>query len=453
MLNDNYSEEERKTRNISAPLKYISDQKKKIRLKQFIWIYLILLIFEGSLRKWLFPEFSNALLIIRDPIAIWILIDAYRKGILTFNFYTSTIILIVFISIVTAVYFGHGNIFVALFGARIFLIHFPLIFVIGKILDFEDVINIGKGLLLIAIPMTVLMIIQFYSPQSAWVNRGVGGDFDGAGFSGALGYFRPPGFFSFTNGLVLFYGLSVTFIFYFIFFYKKNINKFLVYISAIFIFGAIPFSISRTLLFEVSISFAFVLAATIYKPKYFIQILFGSILIGLGFIFLANLKLVQTGADVFLERFNSANEAEGGIDNILMDRFLGGMYSAITQSEDIPFWGFGIGLGTNVGARLTTGSTTFLVSEGEWGRLIGEVGLIMGSIVILIRFLLSLELLKKSINALQKKNFLPWMIISFAFLNILQGQWAQPTSLGFTVFSGGLVLAALKTNSSGQHSQ
>jgi hypothetical protein len=36
------------------------------------------------------------------------------------------------------------------------------------------------------------------------------------------------------------------------------------------------------------------------------------------------------------------------------------------------------------------------------------------------------------------------MLISDCFLLLAQGQWGQPTALGFSVFVGGLVLASLR---------
>ena len=55
---------------------------------------------------------------------------------------------------------------------------------------------------------------NFLVPQSAWVNRGVGGDTSGARIQGAMDYFRPPGTFSFTTGVVSFmaYWLLIFFI-------------------------------------------------------------------------------------------------------------------------------------------------------------------------------------------------------------------------------------------------
>ena len=39
-------------------------------LKKLFWAYFLLLIFEGALRKWVFPPLSGPLLLIRDPIGL-----------------------------------------------------------------------------------------------------------------------------------------------------------------------------------------------------------------------------------------------------------------------------------------------------------------------------------------------------------------------------------------------
>src|SRR5277367_241759 len=49
-------------------------------LKKLIWVYFLLLIFEGALRKWILPQLSAPLLVIRDPIALLIIWEAYRTN-------------------------------------------------------------------------------------------------------------------------------------------------------------------------------------------------------------------------------------------------------------------------------------------------------------------------------------------------------------------------------------
>jgi hypothetical protein len=411
-------------------------------LKAGVWLYFILLIFEGALRKWFLPALSTPLLIVRDPLAIWIFITARQKGYLKFNAYSFFMVLIGLISILTAVTIGHGNLFVAIFGARIYILQIPLIFAIGRIFDHDDVIKMGRALLWISLPMTLLIAVQFFSPQSAWVNRGVGGDTAGAGFQGALDYFRPPGTFSFTTGVVSFYALAAAYIFYF-WLHPRYVSKLLLIAATGCLLISIPLSISRSALFQVAISLVFSVVAAWKRPKYVWSI------IGAGVITLVILQLVEnrsffvTSTAAFSERFSSANQSEGGLSGVLLDRFLGGMISAIQNAPNLPFFGYGIGMGTNAGSNLLTGQSAFLISEQEWGRIIGEEGLLFGFTIIIIRVSLTVKIARDAIRNLRRTDALAWMLLSFCCIPLLQAQWGQPTALGFTVLSAGLAIAAL----------
>ena len=163
-----------------------------------------------------------------------------------------------------------------------------------------------------------------------------------------------------------------------------------------------------------------------------------------GFLFLtlSQFGFFQTAVLTFSDRFNSASTVEGGLEGTLIDRFLGGMYGSITNSN-ASFSGMGIGLGTNAGAKLMTGRRDFLIAEGEWGRLIGEMGFLLGFAVILLRGTLVFQLINASWKEISEGSLLPWMLMSFGALSILQGQWAQPTALGFSILVGGLAIASL----------
>jgi hypothetical protein len=413
-----------------------------LRLKQGIWLYFILLLFEGALRKWIFPSLADPILIIRDPLALWILIVAWRHALITLNYYIVSMMLIGIIGIYTAYFIGHGNIIVALYGARILLLHFPLIFIIGRVFNKDDVVKIGKATLIIAIPMTVLIMLQFYSPQTALININVGGE-TGEGFSGVNKIFRPPGTFSFINGNTLFFSLTACFILYFWFNYK-TVNKLLLVAATLSLLCAIPFSISRGLFFQVILSMLFAAFAIAMKPKYIAGMLIaiGGIIISL--VLLSSSPLFNTATEAFTQRFTSANKTEGGVNGVLIDRFLGGMIEAISLSSDRPFFGHGIGMGTNAGSMLLRGGRYFLLSEGEWGRLIGELGAIMGLGVIFLRLRLAMQILCKSYSSMVSGNLMPWMLLSFGLLAVAQGGWSQPTSLGFCTLITGLILASLK---------
>jgi hypothetical protein len=427
---------------------YSEDQYSKkadniLSIKKGIWAYFLLIIFEGALRKWVFPGLSTPLLVIRDPIALWLVLLTWKRGLLPANPYLFGMTLIAVIGIFTATLLGHGNLPVALFGARILLIHFPLIFVIGRVFDREDVIKMGIATLWIAVPMVILIGAQFYSPQSAWVNRGVGGDTQGAGFSGAMGFFRPPGTFSFTNGNTNFFSFLAPFVLYF-WLDKKAVNTFLLLAATVALIFSIPLSISRTLLFQVVLSCAFLMLAITRKPKYLGQMVMAIVGGVVVLLLLKQTSFFGTAAEAFTDRFDSANENEGGLEGVLLDRFLGGLIGALTGTAGLPFFGYGLGMGTNVGSMLLSGKTTYLIAEGEWGRVVGESGPLLGIATIFLRVGLTGTLAIASYKSLVEGDLLPWLLLSFGMLTIAQGQWAAPTGLGFSTLIGGLMIASLR---------
>lgn len=428
----------------------LSDKEKKNlyeanRRRQFlvkgIWLYFLLLIFEGALRKWVFPSLASPLLIVRDPVAIVLLLYAWYYNMFPKSIYVVLIFVITTFSIFTSLLLGHGNMYVTLYGARILLIHFPFVFLIGSVLNRDDILRIGRVVLWISIPMAVLIAMQFYSPQSAWVNRGVGGDMSGAGFSGSMGYSRPPGTFSFTNGTVSFFSLAAAYIFYF-WLRPGQIRKLILIASTVGLIVAIPFSISRSLAFTVVVILFFVLMTLTRNPKLLWKVLFGFIGVAVLILLLSTTGFLDTPLEVFLSRFESAAASEGGLEGTIGDRYLGGMYNSVARSGQRPFFGEGLGMGTNVGSTLMGAGRTFLIAEGEWGRVIGEMGAILGIAVIAIRLIIVAKVGLMSYAKIAQGQVLPWMLLSFAVLIFPRGQWAQPTMLGFSVLVMGLVIAS-----------
>lgn len=411
-------------------------------LKQLIWLYFWLLLFEGALRKWVLPMLSDPLLIIRDPIAIGAILVYLVNGYRFWNIFTTVIVLTTVLSFVTAIGLGHGSIPVAVFGARIYLFHFPLIFIIAEIFDRADVERLGVALLWTIVPVTVLVALQFYSPQSAWVNRGVGGSLEGAGFSGALGYFRPPGLFSFTNGNSLLYGLVASFVFYF-WRERAKIGTSLLVVATLAMFITIPLSISRGYMFQVVICFLFMAFASISDVKSFFTFSGMILLLPVLLLLASQFGFVSTGIDAFLQRFENASISEGGLEGTFTERFIGGFTRPLGYSEDRPWTGYGLGMGTNVGSTLLTGEVSYLIDEGEVGRVTGEQGLALGLANLLARLALGLWTMFAAFRLLFRGNALPWMLTSYSFLGTINSLWGQPTSLGFAVFALGLTLAAM----------
>lgn len=424
-----------------APKKAVLDPNRMLKLG--IWAYFFLLIFEGALRRWVLPGLATPLLIIRDPIAIWLLVVTWQRNLLPANPYMGGMIMIGLLGTVSALLLGHGNLTVALYGARILLFHFPLVFVIGRVFNRTDVIKMGRAMTYLAIPMALLIAVQFYSPQAAWVNRGVGGDMAGAGFSGAMGFFRPPGTFSFTNGTHLFFGLAACFVFYF-WLHSWLVNRLVLIAATIGVIAAVPFSISRSLLLFVGVALMFTVIGMLRKPQNIGRMLFAIFGMIAVVLLLSQIKVLQTPIAAFTDRFTTAGEVEGGLKGSFGDRYLGSMLNPLASSSQQPFFGYGLGIGTNAGSKLLTGDRAFLISEEEWGRLIGELGPLLGLAVIFIRVSLSIKLALACYRRLIRDDFLPWILLGNGLLIIPQAQWSQPTTLGFSILIAGLIIASLR---------
>jgi hypothetical protein len=225
----------------------------------------------------------------------------------------------------------------------------------------------------------------------------------------------------------------------------KGVNKIMLIAATGGLLAAIPLSISRTLLFMVIVAVLFAVAVLIRKPKYVGRMFIAALIVTVALMFLGNTSFFKTATEALTNRYETASDHEGGVHGTLVNRWLGGMLEPIFDSHSQPFFGHGIGMGTNVGAMLLTGdNTVFLISEGEWGRLIGELGPLLGLAVILLRLGLSIKIAVLSYKKLMADDLLPWFLLSFALLTIPQAQWAQPTVLGFGTLVGGLIIASLR---------
>lgn len=412
-------------------------------LRKGIWLYLILLIIEGALRKWVLPQLATPLLVIRDPLVIWIIAQAWINEEMPMNWYIVTMWILCVLAMMTALSIGHGNIEVTLFGARILLLHFPFMFVIGRFFNYEDVIKVGKSFLWMSLPMVLLIAVQFYSPQSAFINRGIGGDAQGGGFAGALGYFRPPGTFSFTSGNIQFWSFVEVYVVYF-WFNPKLVPRYLLIASTVAVIASVPLSISRTLLFQAGLTGLFLLVPILRKPGYLFKVLGAA----LGFIvliaLLSKVSFFSQALEALTTRVTDAGESEGGnINGTIGNRLFGSLIYSVTDQTQ-PFFGYGIGMGTNVGARLISGKVGFLIAEIEWGRLIGEMGILMGGVVIFLRIHFCFKILQAAYKRILVNDLLPWILASLGVFTVVIGQWGQPTSLGFSTLIGGFMLASLR---------
>nr|WP_315250567.1 hypothetical protein [uncultured Flavobacterium sp.] len=414
-------------------------------LKIAIWLYFFLWIFEGALRKWILPSLATPLLIVRDPVAIYLIIKAIHLNVKFSNIYLVGAYVITLLSLIITLTFGHGNLFVGIYGARIMLLHFPLIFIIGAVFTKEDIIKMGYVMLGINILMTLIVYLQFSSPQSAFINIGLGGE-GSSGFSGAMGYFRPPGTFSFITGLSSFYIMVSVFVFYF-WLSDTPVSKILLYASTLALIFSLPLTVSRTAVGGVLLVGLFAFLGSATSVKTLMRIVLTIIVLFALFIILQQTTSVfSLGTEVFMSRVDTASEHSGGFEESFFSRAMDGFIDPIVRLMKLPLFIGNLGMGTNAGAQMLSGSNGFLIAEDELSRISGEQGLILGGVIIVLRLGLALSLFLKSIRLPNEDKLLPLIFCGTALFSLTQGQWAQPSMLGYSVMVTGLLLASINKN-------
>ncbi len=411
-----------------------------VAIRRLIWSYFFMILFEGAVRKWLLPQLSAPIAIIRDPVIILIYWLAYRSGKLPTSPFVITCGILAVFSFLAGLLAEKNTLLVNFYGARTNFLHMPMIFLIPKFFSLRDVVNVGKWCLIILIPVSMLMIYQFLAPPDAWINRTATGE--GLQIAGGSGRIRPPGIFTFATGPAEFSALCAAFLIYGTL-AGKAYPKVLLVSSGLALGMAMMTSISRLNLGYVGLVLVCLFVFNALRPGFVPRFIPVAVLGVLAFGFLSQLHSIQQSLAAFSERLDDASQIEGGNEGMIrrVTSFFTSAFSEKLWEE--PLEGYGLGMGTNAGSRLLTGKDMYLLAEGEWQRNTMESGPILGTLYILWRLLLVFWMWRQSLRLAYRGQPLPILLFGAAFPLVLIGQLGRPTTLGFTVFDSALCVAAL----------
>ena len=413
-------------------------------LKKLFWLYFLLLIFEGALRKWVLPQLSAPLLLVRDPVAILIIWEAYRThkwprqwasvvGILA-----AGLLVLCFIQLVA----GDNPWFVAVYGLRSYLLPFPVAFIMGENLDWEDLRKFGRCTLWLLLPLTVLEVAQYRAGLGSILN--VGASLGARQLDYAGGHVRASATFSYVTGPASYIPLAAAFIFYGIV-DDKFAKKWLIYAASFALLLAIPVTGSRSLVVLLLAVFASVVVAALFGVSQLASALKVVLALLVAAVLVSQLPVVSESTRTFQERLTNASGAEGGTEATIGSRVTGPIIQAIEESVSAEQWyGAGIGFGSNAAATLLTGRTQFLAGEGEFGRVLFEFGPFFGFAFMIFRFMLAVMIIGKALSRVREHQPLAWFLIPSLFPLLAFSPLEQPTIQGFIVVTLGFSLAALK---------
>lgn len=429
----------------SADRAKLGNGRKFTEVKVLIWTYFLLLIFEGVLRKWVLPQFSDPLLLIRDPVLVLIYIITLSAGIFPTNTYTVMLLVLGALAGAIGITAGSQNLLVTAYGFDSMFFHLPLIFIIHRVMNRADVIKLGKAVLFLSVPMAVVMAIQFRSSPDALINCGVSGSI-GMQIRGAMGKIRPPGFFTFITGAAQFLSFATVFLI-FGFWKSRTYSSSLLIIAGIAIAVSAVVSTSRLALGGIGTVFVMIGVVIMYDRRSLSKLL--GLLVPIGFILVVatNLDIFNEGRQVFEMRLQEAGDKGAGVVGTASNwtaRAFGDIYGGILAAQSAPMFGAGLGVGTNVGARVLSGQYGFLLAEGEWARVVLELGPLLALPYMAIRIAICVKLFNASAISARAGNALPMLILGSCGMLIVTGQFSQASTLGFAVLQSGLCLAATK---------
>lgn len=407
-------------------------------LRRMIWVYFWLLIFEGSLRKWVVPGLATPLLVVRDPVVIFIYFLALQKGVFPFNGVINFTLIVGALGLLASLT-TPAPLAVTLFGWRCDFLHVPLMFVIPAVFRVSDVKRLGYWLLVLAIPMGILVILQSRADVHSWLNRGAG---EGSGqLELGSGKVRAAATFSFSTGVSGFFALSTAYLGC-AFVQENSYPKKIMLAAAFSTVGALICSGSRTAVLAAVLVLIGLFIIGVRKGRSFGKLLAFAVFGGIGVFVLMSLKFFSSGTQIMADRFGAGGSFKAGV----IDRVLNMLTEPFKDLVDVPFLGHGLGSGTIAG-MLLSGNKYGKWVEVDWSRAFYESGILIGLGFVLLRIYLTFHLFRRGWNSSTGENLLPFCLFMAAAPLVLNSAWAQSTALGFSVFIGGVCLAAADAGS------
>lgn len=356
---------------------------------------LVLLVFEGALRKWVFPGAADFLYFFKDLLLLGVYGGYLRRR--NKHALRPAVPGLVAGTLGAAAVFGViqilnpnlPNLLVGILGWKAYFLYVPLLWVVpAAFRDDRDLYQFLRRYLLLAIPVGLLAAAQFVSPPGSWINtyapRGGGSVVAGAGgivTFGSSAQVRVTGTFSFISGFTTYLLVAALLALAFLALgrwrFKGNLW---VYAALAMVLGSILMTGSRG---------PFILLAVLFPLYWVLGVAreggipaLGRFLLGAGVV----LALVNfVGADA-VEAF--VGRARGGQD--VLGRIVQPFVTPFQLAGEVGFLGFGIGASHQTAEAVTKGVAPYswlrgLHQEAEPSKIMLELGILGWFLIFLAR--------------------------------------------------------------------
>ena len=447
------------------------NSRVRCKLVKLIFVIYFLLIFEGALRKWVFFLFPDAVFFIRVPFVLLL----YYFALKYFYFFRSNVYFLlgmVFFFVLLCLIpvqmllggYSARYLIVAAYGLHNYVFYIPAAFIIAVCFMREDVIYLVRATLIVAICSVPLVIAQSFAATDSFLVRGFGGHFVGLQSSGVI---RPMGFFTSSPGQQMFVTSVAAFVFSSWVSVKVNYvsNKLLI-IATLSLLPLLGLSFQRGVLVHVAIVLIFVIIGSMLSKcrKLAFRLLLAVLILALLALFFP--LLFPDGFEIFYSRIVDAHQTEAGEYKFgelgLLSRVLYQLFKFLLIVDDVPLFGYLLGIGGNAALQLSWVDlpSAWSAWDGPAGWAedglsmnIVDLGLIFGPLYIVYRYMLFFWVFRLSLEAArQYKEILPITLVGFIspLLLFLQIN-GQGTLTGYVWLFFGFCLAAIKLSKKEAH--
>jgi hypothetical protein len=449
---------------LRAPTEHSTDTPERVRRRLFMLVMVVYLlaIFEGSLRKYVFPQFGQYIFFIRDPFLVIVYVYAWRHGLwprqhLLCVLAWSMCALGLLLFALQAMTGGPSEyrLLLGAYGWRSYFFYVPLAVIVGWQFRRAEIMRVVWVTLFLAIPIGVLVGVQFSSPGDAMVNVGTAEDtdlqFKGMHLTGT--HIRPAGTFTSNAGQQQF--VTTAFALLIAVLLASGPRRLLPLLvtlgGAAGILTCVALGGSRGTMLQCGLSGVFAVALGLLGRGAALKT--KAVVLPLVIVVAAAVLypiVFPQGFDAFMVRWNEADSLESrNFELGVFGRALYGFIDFIRLVETAPPLGYGLGFGGNASIILNAtvdGVQPGRMVETDYARHMVDLGPPLGMAFIAFRFALVFWIGRLVLAATRRvPDPLPMMLFSYVMYVLLLGQIAGNGTINvYGWFFTGLCIAAAR---------
>ncbi len=421
------------------------------RWRLAVQLVMVLLILEGAIRKWVAPGAQDLVYFAKDVLLLGIYAGFFRDlprlrsrlprlpvlyGVLAFG---------ALFGVLEIFNPALPNLLVGIFGFKAYFFYVPLIFVLPAAFRNDSELHLFLWrYCLLAIPVGLLAIAQFFSPSSSLLNTYARSSEDAYVVTfGSSSYVRVTATFSFITGYTAYLLAAAVLILMLLGAGRwKFRGHYLLFTALGMTLLGMLMTGSRGPVLILAVLFPVYWWLAVIREKGGGAV-FGRLVIALAVVFSFIAYTSQDAIDAFLGRVNT-----GGAD--VSGRVTSPLSAPYVVMADAGLAGFGIGATHQTAAALTPGIVPYswlhgLLIEVETGRIMVELGPIGFSLVYFVRLYLAFFAFRQAL-ALRTRFHRALAIASLLFFlaAIPGGVVFDPTSDVYYWFFSGLLMTAIQ---------